>query len=252
MTIVLNEYEWAQEKIKERSLGTKPFETLSRVAKYYIDNDYPKREVRNMLDNFLLQCEPTASLPKWSDTLDYAVARALKYDAIKIECLEISNPEIETIRKLEGKQIQRLAFTLLCLSKYWDIINPHGDHWVNSKDSDIMRMANINTSIRRQSAMYHTLNELGLIQFSKKIDNTNVRVCFAAPGDTAIVITDFRNLGYQYLRHQGEPYFECQNCGVTVKLESKVGRKQKYCKECAVKIHMRQTVNSVMRQRNKK
>ena len=91
-------------------------------------------------------------------------------------------------------------------------------------------MANINTSIKRQSLMYYNLNENGMVQFSKKVDNTNVRVCFISPGDTAMVVTDFRNLGYQYLRHHGEPYFECQNCGITVKSENTTGRKQKYCK----------------------
>lgn len=251
MTIVLNEHEWAREKIDSRSLGAKPFETLSRVAKYYMDKDYSKKEVRNMLDTFLLQCEPTASLPKWSETLDYAVARALKYDAIKIDGIEITKPEMEKIDALDGKQIRRLAFTLLCLAKYWDVVNPQGDHWVNSKDSEIMRMANINTSIKRQSLMYHNLNEAGMVQFSKKVDNTNVRVCFISPGETAMVITDFRNLGYQYLKYHGEPYFECQNCGITVKCENSTGRRQKYCKDCAVEIHMKQTVNSVMRQRYK-
>lgn len=251
MTIVLNEHEWAQEKIDSRSLGSKPFETLSRVAKYYIDKDYSKKDVRKMLDTFLLQCEPTASLPKWSETLDYAVARALKYNAIKIDYIEVTEPELELINSLEGKQIRRLAFTLLCLAKYWDIVNPQSSHWVNSKDSDIMRMANINTSIKRQSLMYHRLNEAGMVQFSKKVDNTNVRVCFITPGKPAVIVTDFRNLGYQYLKHHGEPYFECQNCGITTKVENPTGRKQKYCKDCAIEIHMKQTVNSVMRQRYK-
>lgn len=251
MSIVLNEHEWAQEKIESRSLGTKPFETLSRVAKYYIDKNYSKKETRDILDTFLLQCDPTVSLPKWSETLDYAVLRALKCNAVKIDGVEITKPEIKRIDSLEGIQVRRLAFTLLCLAKYWDIVNPQGDHWVNSKDSDIMRMANINTSIKRQSLMYHTLNEAGMIQFSKKVDNTNVRVRFITQGDVALTITDFRNLGYQYLRYHGEPYLECQNCGITVKSKNTIGRKQKYCKECASDIYIKQTVNSVMRQRNK-
>lgn len=251
MSIVLNEHEWAQEKIASRSLGTKPFETLSRVAKYYIDKNYSKKETRDILDTFLLQCDPTVSLPKWSETLDYAVLRALKCNAVKIDGVEITKPEIERIDSLEGIQVRRLAFTLLCLAKYWDIANPQGDHWVNSKDSDIMRMANINTSIKRQSLMYHTLNEAGMIQFSKKVDNTNVRVRFITQGDVALTITDFRNLGYQYLRYHGEPYLECQNCGITVKSKNTIGRKQKYCKECASDMYIKQTVNSVMRQRNK-
>lgn len=251
MSIVLDEHEWAQNMINIRSLGAKPFETLSRVAKYYIDKDYSKRETRDMLDTFLLQCEPTASLPKWSETLDYAVSKALKYDAIRIDGIEITKPEIKYIDALEGKQIRRLAFALLCLAKYWDIVNPKGNHWVNNKDNEIMRMANIKASIKKQSLMYYGLNEVGMIQFSKKVDNTNVRVCFITPGETAMVVADFRNLGYQYLKYCGEPYFECQNCGITAKINDPVkGCKQKYCKECAIKVATKQRVDSVIRQRN--
>lgn len=255
MTIVLNEHEWAKEMIASRSLGKKPFETLSRVAKYYIDKNYPKKEVRKMLDTFLIQCEPNASLPKWSDTIDYALERALKYKAIKIDYIEISKQEMKAIDSLGGKQLRRLAFTLLCLAKYWDIINPQGDHWVNNKDCDIMRIANINTSIKRQSLMYHTLNAAGMIQFSKKVDNTNVRVCFIEDGEVAMRISDFRNLGYQYLKYHGEPYFECQNCGITTRYDKPDNKnslsKQKYCRSCAAEINIQQIVNSVMRQRNK-
>lgn len=250
MSIVLNEHEWAENMINSRTLGNKPFETLSRVAKYYIDKKYSKKDTRNLLDTFLLQCDPKASLPKWADTLDRAVSRALKYDAIQVDGIDITKAEMGKIDALEGKQMRRLAFTLLCLAKYWDIVNPAGDHWVNSKDSDIMAMANVKTSVKRQSLMYHTLNELGLIQFSKKVDNTNVKVCFIEDGDVAMTITDFRNVGYQYLKYHGEPYFECQNCGIITRLGSPAkGIKQKYCKSCAAEVAMKQRVNSVMRRR---
>lgn len=252
MTIVLNEHEWAQGMIESRSIGAKPFETLRRVARYYIDKGYSKKDVRNMLDTFLIQCEPTASIPNWTETLDRAVAKAVKYSAINIDSIEITKPEMERIDALDGKQIRRLAFTLLCLAKYWDIVSLRCDHWVNNKDNDIMRMANISTSIKRQSLMYYNLNETGMIQFSKKVDNTNVRVCFITSGETAMLITDFRNLGYQYLKYHGEPCFECQNCGVTTKYDNPTkGLSQKYCKSCASDIHIKQSTNSVMRQRNK-
>lgn len=253
MTIVLNEHEWAEEMISSRSLGKKPFETLSRVSRYYIDNGIPKNEVRKMLDVFLIQCEPTASIPKWADTLDAALSRAVRYEAVSIKSIDITKAEVDKIDSLEGKQIRRLAFTLLCLAKYWDIVGKTSEHWVNSKDSEIMRMANINTSIKRQSLMYYNLNAAGMIHFSKKVDNTNVRVCFMAPGEVVMSITDFRNLGYQYLKHHGEPYFECCNCGITTKYDKPNNKnslwKQKYCKACAVEIATQQNVNSVMRLR---
>lgn len=250
MNIVLNEHEWAESMIRSRSLGQKPSETICRVARYYLDKDYSKKEVRGMLDTFLIQCDPTASLTKWSDTLDYCLNRASKYKAIQIDRIGITQSEMDKINALNGKQIKRLAFTLLCLAKYWDAVNPNGDHWVNTKDSDIMRMANINTSIKRQSAMYADLCREGLISFSKKVDNTNVRVCFSADDSPVVFISDFRSLGRQYLMVVGEPYFECDNCGVVSKYSDPAkGRKQKYCKECAIKVAMQQRVNSVMRKR---
>ena len=234
------------------SLGNKPFETFRRVARYYLDKDYPKKEVRKMLDIFLLKCDPSASLPKWSKTLDIALTKALKYNMINIEYIGITQSEMMKISRLQGIQTQRLAFTLLCLSKYWNTVNPASNFWVNNKDSDIMRMANINTSIRRQSEMYHYLMETGMIRFSKKVDNTNIRVCFADDNSVAMKITDFRNLGYQYLKYIGEPYFECQNCGITSKFSNTAkGGKQKYCKNCASQVAIKQRVNSVMKQREK-
>lgn len=216
MGIVLNEHYSAEQAIQARSLGSKPSETLSRVARYYIDScdGADKKIIRNKLDLFLLQCDSTASIPKWSKMLDFATDWAFKHEAVNIDSITITKPEMEVIDSLAGKQIRRLAFVLLCLSKYWNMVNEQNDCWVNSKDNEIMSFANINTSIRRQCAMYATLRELGLIQFSKKVDNTNVRVCFSTDGEAAMTITDLRNLGYQYLKYHGEPYFECTNCGL--------------------------------------
>lgn len=255
MSIVLNEHYYAEQAIQTRSLGKKPSETLSRVARYYIDScdSENKKTIRSKLDLFLLQCDSTASIPKWSKMLDFATDWAFKHEAIQIDSIIITKPEMDKIDSLDGKQIRRLAFVLLCLSKYWNIVNSQNDNWVNSKDNEIMAFANINTSIRRQCAMYATLRDTGLIQFSKKVDNTNVRVCFAEDGDVAMTITDLRNLGYQYLKYHGEPYFECSNCGITTKITNPENKnsswKQKYCRDCAVEIKTKQNVNSVMRHR---
>lgn len=252
MTIVLNETEWAEEMIAEASLGKKPFETLCRVARYYINSGFNKSDARRKLETFLLRCDPSASLTKWSGALDKAMVLAAKFKAINIDGIIVTDRELEKIEELASRQLRRLAFTLLCLSKYWSAIQPNSGGWVNNKDCDIMKMADIRTSLKRQSAMYHKLNELGYIQFSKKVDNTNVKVCFAEDGDPKIKVTDFRNLGYQYLMFCGEPFFVCQNCGVVSKLNNPVkGRKQKYCRECAVQVKVQQDVNSAMRMRKK-
>lgn len=251
MSIVLNEYEWAERMINNHELGKKPIETLNRVAKYYLENKYSKREIRKMLDTFLTQCDPSASLVHWSDTLDKVAKNVGKFPLIRLDGVDITKNELERIETLGGKQVRRLAFTLLCVAKYWDVVSESNNHWVNSPDKEIMQMANINTSIKRQSLMFAELREAGFIKFSKKIDNLNVQVLFMEPGETALHIQDFRNIGYQYLKHYGAPYFECVNCGITVKIQEPArGRRQKYCPSCAIELHTKQKVDSVMRKRN--
>ena len=253
MTVVLKENEWAHDMIQSNDLGKKPSETLRRVARYYLDNGCSPVDARKRLDSFLIRCEPTSSLPKWSDALDYAVNKAVKYESIDIDSIDITDSEMRRIDALDGKQIKRLAFTLLCLAKYWKIVIPDGDYWVNNKDTEIMALANINTSIKRQGLMYWTLREAGMVQFSKKVDNTNVKVCFVEDGEVVLHITDFRNLGYQYLMYHGEPYFECANCGITTKISNPNNRRrQKYCNDCAAKIRLKQNVESAMRYKSSK
>lgn len=252
MKIILNEYEWAENMIHNRDLGSKPVETLERVAKYYRANNYSKNDTRRLLENFLMQCDPGTSLSAWSERLDKLVKIADKYPPIILNGVSISSRELEAIERLESTQLKRLAFTLLCCCKYFDATKPNNNHWVNCSDKDLMQMANIVTSIRRQSAMFNELRKRGYIQFAKKIDNLNVRLLFAddEANDEKIFISDFRNLGYQYLKYYGGAYFECENCGIVVKERIGCGRKQKYCPTCALEIKTRQSINSVMRFRN--
>ena len=250
MGIVLNEYDWAERAIESRELGKKPVETLSRVSKYYLANKYTKREIRRLLDDFMLQCDPHVSLVRWSDTLDRLVRNADKYPLIQLDGIAVTRPEMDRIDALKKRQLCRLAFTLLCVSKYWDMVSPNNRHWVNTEDSEIMKMANINTSIQRQSLLFSELRDAGLVEFSKKVDNINVRVVFMEDGEVVMHVRDFRNLGYQYLKYHGGPYIECANCGLIVKSQSMdKGRRQKYCSSCAAEIHTKQKVDSVMRHR---
>ena len=269
MAIVLNEYEWAERMIANRDLGAKPGETLSRVAKYYFENRYSKREVRKLLDQFLMQCNPDASLVHWSDALDKIVKTASRFPLIQIDYVYVSPAELSRIEELGNKQLKRLAFTMLCVVKYWNAVSANNNNWLNAQDKDIFQMANITVPSKKHDLMYGALREAGFIRLSKRIDNLNVQILFAdeeEPEDVTngILVRDFRNLGYQYMKYHGEAFFECESCGLTVRSKERaasktaarhgfakpIGRRQKYCPSCAMKIKTRQNVAAVMRRRN--
>ena len=249
MNIVLNELEWARCAIMDRNLGRKPYETLVRVAKLYIYEGNNKASVRRNLEDFIARCEPGTPLPGWGDTIERAIKMASKYKPVQLDHVSVTQPEMDIISKLESKQLQRLAFTLLCISKYWDAVHPQNDHWIKNTDAEIFKMANINTSIKRRCQMYTQLVEHGLIAFPKKVDSVNIHVLFQKDGDSALDVDNFQNVGYQYQYYCGNSgFFRCAECGLVVH-DSRTGsgRRQKYCRDCAITMKLKQNVDSKMR-----
>lgn len=256
MTIVLNENEWAEEKIKSNDLGDNTYETLCRVAKYYISNGCSKEYTEQILSRFLVQCDSSVVLVRWSDAIQNAIKYAVKYPPVSIDSIKITKGEMTFIDSIDSAQARRLAFALLCIAKYYDTVKETNNHWVSIKDSLVMSMANIKTSMKRQCALFRQLNEIGFLEFAKKVDNISTRICFLDEDrdDNEVVfeVTDFRNLGYQYLMYKGESFYRCENCGLVTKKDiKKTSNRLKFCKECALKIAVRQRVNSVMKQRQR-
>lgn len=252
MSIVLNELTWAEEALRSKELGSRPYETIIRIAKYYTYNGFSKKETRRRLEEFLVMCDQSISVVAWSSALDRAVKYAAKHEPIVIDGINVSKTELEKINALDGTQVRRLAFTLLCVAKYNRIVSPNTLNWVRTDGPEIMRMANVKVNVRRQSLLYTRLRDAGLIRFSRKVDNLSVQVLFIDSDETAIRVSDFRNLGYQYLMYRGEPYAVCQHCGIVYKRTVQAGsrgRPQKYCPDCAVKMRVKSNVDSVMRLR---
>lgn len=243
--VILNENEYAAEALIRSDLGTHAYNTLRLVARYFFDCGFSREDVRDRLEKFLLRCRPDASLPVWENALDNAVKRAEVTPALSIDKIDITKDEMEKINFLNGKQLRRLAFTLLFLSKYWDLVSSVNNHWVRNSDTEILSLANVKTAVRRQCAMFRQLEQLGYIRFAKSIDNLSVQVLFGCDGETAIEIYDGRNIGYQYMRYCGEPFIECACCGVTVRVTPKsVGRPRKYCKECASSVAIKRAAST--------
>lgn len=243
--IILNETSWAEDMIRRRDLGMHPYETMCRVARYYIDMGLNKKQAREKLCTFIERSAPNMSVVSMSSKIDSAVSHALKHKAINIDGIPVTKNEIDIIGNVAGTQSKRLAFTLLCLSKYWNIYNDTNTYWVVDRGNEIMKIANIKTSGRRQGKLYSDLRDAGLISFSKKVDNTNVRVNFAdEESEVAMIVPDLVDVGNRYLMYTGQPFFECQECGSITKMDNpNSGRTQKYCPHCASKVKAQQVAD---------
>lgn len=233
MGIVLNEKELALEALRNCDLGSNGFDTIGYLAKYYKSEGYRKKEIKDIIETFITKCISPNDAIKWGSAIDIQVNRAEKYKMVEIDYIPVTKNEMTLCESLQGKQAQRLLFALICVAKFSNAVNEKNNNWVNRQDKEIFRIANVVTPIRRQAIMLCDLRDAGFIRFSKKVDNININVLCLDKDDSDVVlkISDFRNLGYQYMRYHGEPYFECGSCGIVVKKGSNV---QKYCHECAV------------------
>ena len=250
MYLPFNEHEDAEKYISECTLGKGAFDKLRVIARYYLDEKYTDVAVREKLCEYVSRCGESFTLNIWSDMIDSAIKRAKKTDAILINNITVTEPELQAISKLKGIQTQRFAFTLLCLKKYFSSIRPESDGWICIPHSDLMKISNIKAPLNKQAELYRTLVSAGMIELPDKPSRVAIHVVMKdMNGKEEIRVNDFRNLGYQYMMYFGGPYFQCQECGLVVKQadNKSKGRPPKYCQSCAVKVKIRQSTESVMR-----
>lgn len=247
----MNENEDAERYLSEYFIDKNIFNKLRVIAGYFLEQGFNKTQVKERLREYIARCGESPSLNVWNDTINLAIKRAGKTKLIQIDYLPIYKSELDKIDELSGIKCKRLAFTLLCLSKYRDALNEKNDHWICYEHSDIMKMANIKYTLKEQAKIYRQMTARGYLYFPDKVDSISMRILYSdESGEEAIRITNMKNLGYQYLKYIGEPYFECECCGTTVKMDSTFGRPQKYCKDCASVIQAQQKTNHVMRVRS--
>lgn len=238
--IILNERTWVQSALANNVMGDKPGEALMRVARYYHDVGYKRREIERLLEEFMLRCDPSVCIYKWSSWISRCAATAEKYHLVEVCGVGLAADEMQVVQNSGGCMAQRLLFTLMCLAKYGNAVNPRNKNWVNRSPREIFALANIKLTTNRQSLMINDLWQAGYVGYSGIVDNINLNVkCISSDSSKPVIfITDFRNLGNQYRRFCGEDYIECQHCGIVIKRTS--GR-QKYCSECAAEINIRNT-----------
>jgi hypothetical protein len=256
--IYLNERDRAIEVLGGSQLGEHPSDTMRMIARYYIDNGLKKAEVIKRMEDFVMKCKPNCALSKWEPMLNKAYGVAAKQPALDIDFIAVTQTEMSKIAEIpvRNKRLRRLAFTMLCLAKYWKVRSPQSDFWVLTKETQIFEMANIKSVPTRQRCqMFRELSDRGMIQLPRKVDGKWFRVLFVdeQSDESQIVmrIRDFRSLGFQYLRYLGQPFCVCENCGIVFAGRGdNIGRPKKYCDDCATKISIQQRVDWAMRKRN--
>lgn len=232
--IVINENEYAQERIKNKNIGDNVYQTLTILAKYYYSQGMKRKAVCIELQNFLEIAYPKYSMNKayWTEVIEKTATKNAKEKLFESDGVWITDAEWNEIEKLNNKILGKLAFTLLCIAKINNQRKPNNNNWVNTEIKEIFKLANISCSIDLRAKRLGVIIHSGLAEFAKRIDNLNLKILFVNDEDKKkFIVSDFRDLGNEYLYRIGENYIRCAECGKLVK-NNKFGNK-KYCSTCA-------------------
>ena len=238
MPVVLNEKKQAEYIIEKGEVGNKPTSTLFLLAKYYRQKEnLNKEQTFNKLNEFMEKNYKNYNSATWEDIIEDISKKANKYPLREIDYIEITKSEIDTIRNVCNIKYEKLLFTMLCYAKLYNKISDKNNGWVNTDIKELFRVARVSVRYRNDKFLYlNDLETAGLISFSNKNDNLNLRVTFVDNNsDTVLRIDDFRELGYEYLNYIGDGKFiRCECCK---KLIRKKSNKQKYCTDCYKRIN---------------
>ena len=125
--------------------------------------------------------------------------------------------------------------------------------WINKKDiralSEVFKLANITLTQDKKNELLHELYINNYIYFCNKINNLNIRVDLIDGDDEDIVykVTEFSNLGNQYIGNFKKGYKQCKSCGKKIK---DTGNRKLYCDKCAEEINRNQTKIRMKTMRN--
>lgn len=150
--------------------------------------------------------------------------RELKY-------IPIYEKELKIVETLPNDRQKKFMFTLFAIARYMDC-----DGWINKKDSkslsEVFKLANITLSSEKKNELLYELHSNGYIHFGKKVNNLNIKVDLGdTDDDISYKVTDFNNLGNQYIGNFKKGYKQCTNgCGRKIKI---FGTNSRYCKYCA-------------------
>ena len=233
MSVILNEVKQAEYIIERGEVGNKPTFTLFLLGKYFRQKEnLNKEQTFSKLNEFMQQNYRNYNSALWEDIIEDISKKANKYSLREINSIGVTQSELDKISEIDNLRYQKLIFTMLCYAKLYNCISENNNGWINTDIKEIYRVARVTVKHRNDKFIYlNDLEQMGLISFSNKNDNLNIRVNFVdMDGESVLDIMDFRELGYEYLKYIGNGKFiRCSECNRIIR---KTNNKCLYCVKC--------------------
>lgn len=236
MPVILNETKQAEYIIRKGEVGNKPASTLFLLGKYYRQKEKLDTEhTFHKLNEFMQQHYKNYNPALWEDIIEDISKKTVKYPLREIRFVGVTRSELDKIAEIPQVKYQKLLFTMLCYAKLYNTVSENNEGWINTDIREIYKIARVTVKYKNDKFLYlNDIESTGLISFSNKNDNLNIKVNFIDTEEAPVLmIEDFRELGYEYQNHTGQDRFiRCTECG---RLVRQTGKNTRYCDDCKQK-----------------
>lgn len=219
--LVLNEVKEAELILKDINLSLcKIRQIVNILIRYYVNNKGYSPEVAvKEVSEYLKANRAGFNENQWRNTMEAIANDAHKKPLRDIESIPITQKEIDKINELPTQQIKKVMFAYLVLAKMNYITYRH--NWVNTTDSEIIRLANIYHNFDNFLCILNDLYTQKYITPAKSMLKTSVAVeILDLEGDPVFEVTNITNLGMWWEKANGVFYRVCVDCGVIFKPNS--------------------------------
>lgn len=235
--LILNEEQYAKGVYEGTISGIKTILPKIRYVTRYLLHTLKQTDEENYLNtvawlklnhhNFDESC--------YSNVIADAIKQAHKYAFYNIECLQITQTELDIISSLGNLRAEKVLFVLLCMAKQQASSNGFTNGLVKYSITELCKTARISVPADEREYILYEIVQRGFLGYPKKNDTQCLIVNFISDDDVVLELDemDCQELAYVYLnwKNDGKGYTRCQKCNRLIR-QSKT-KPRKYCEECA-------------------
>ena len=238
--IIWDEYKYGETIYKTHQIKTRKwqYKELGCLVKYLLSIDKKPKEIRDVLENCCQDDIKYLKANQKRSIFDKIISKAKRENFVRNVTITVYQSEIDMIKKLNNKDLEKIMFVLLVYDKWLGNMN-----WFSLMRQDISREAKIGAiNAYKQQELIQQLYELGYLKSDVKVIKNQYsksgelkRQMWNIPfiqeeGEIAFQFNNYINVVNRYLNYVYGGFFECKRCGGMFeqnKWENKV-----YCDKC--------------------
>lgn len=202
-------------------------QVINLLTRYYInEKNMSVEDASKSVKEFLNNTYGGYKSVDWTNYIENVALNAHKKPLRSLNSIPITQKEINEIKSIEDKRLQKLAFACLVVSKMNMLLYNHS--WISVSDRDLFKLANLKHISRNDiNLLIYKLYKLNFISFAKRVNNTSKKYeKIDMDGKQVINVSYLSDLGYWWKYINGEKFNICEECGRLYKPRSS---NQRYC-----------------------